>query len=197
MTNTRFWIMVASSILWVAGCGGVREPGVAQTAFTPVQGGIAQQEAREGSNVGNTAPDFCLENLSGKEITLRVEGEKQQVTMLVFWATWCGFCRRELPLVGKFFNEYSSRGVRVLSLNMDKRGTKVSSFTNRAGINFPVLLDKNWSTTKKYRVQRIPNVLVLDTSGIVCYNGHSTAEAKGILDKILEAQPEILNFLPR
>jgi peroxiredoxin len=185
--NLWLWIILATGILGIAGCRGVMGPGSAERTFAPMQKGIAEKGVTEGSAVGNVAPDFSLQNLSGKAVKLRGERDKQPVTMLIFWATWCGFCRRDLPSVGKFFNEYSRLGVRVLSISIDKGGTNVSSFVKAAGINFPVLLDKNSSIASKYRLRSIPNVLVIDSSGIVRYNGHSTADAKRTVDSILEA----------
>ena len=161
-----------------AGCSGGDSPESSGTTAPLAQASADGQGALIGSAVGNRAPDFSLKDVKGDTVTLRSDGEDQQVTMLVFWATWCPACRREIPEVNKFFSKYSGRGVRTISVNVDKDSSGVASFVEKSGIGYPVLLDGDSSVAASYNVRGIPNVLILDKSGIVRYNGHSVGTAE-------------------
>ncbi len=176
--NKKLLVITAGCLVLLAGCAGEDNPESAGPAAEPTHEIAGGQEVKTGSAVGNRAPDFSLQDLKGNTVKLRSDGENQPVTMLVFWATWCPACREEIPSVKKFSGEYSGRGVRTISINVDKGSKGVASFAEKAGINYPVLLDGDSSVATSYSVQGIPNVLVLDKSGIVRYNGHSIKTAE-------------------
>jgi peroxiredoxin len=171
--NKTLLVLAIGLVVAAAGCSGSTE-----TTAPPVSAPADGQEAVTGSAVGNLAPDFSLRDVKGNTVTLRSDGEDQQVTMLVFWATWCPACREEIPEVSKFFGKYSDRGVRTLSVNVDRGSSGVASFVEKADIDYPVLLDGDSSVAASYNVRGIPNVLILDKSGIVRYNGHSVGSAE-------------------
>ena len=170
----RLVLMTTTAFLF-AGCGG---------EVAPSDG----SKVVEGPAVGNRAPDFSLENLKGETVKFKVDKGEQLVTLLVFWATWCPSCRDEIPEVNKFLGEYSKRGVRVLSVSVDNGGSGVVGFAKNAGIKYTVLLDKDSSVARDYNVRGIPNVLVVDASGIVRYNGHRVADAEKVVEDLLEKE---------
>ena len=177
MNKTLLIILVGLAIA-AAGCSGSGSTESSGPAAPPAQASGDGQEAVTGSAVGNLAPNFSLRDVKGNTVTLRSDGEDQQVTMLVFWATWCPPCRKEIPEVKKFFSEYSGKGARTLSVNVDKGSNGVASFVEKEDIDYPVLLDGDSSVAASYNVRGIPNVLILDKSGIVRYNGHSVGSAE-------------------
>ena len=66
-------------------------------------------------------------------------------SLLVIWATWCGFCRQELPLVEELQQRLRDRDdVRVLTLNIDQQPQRVEPFLNAAGYTFPSLFAADW-----------------------------------------------------
>ncbi len=64
------------------------------------------------------APDFTLESRSGEN--LRLEDHRGEVVMLNFWASWCGPCRQEMPLMDELYSQYKDLGFTILAVNVDE-----------------------------------------------------------------------------
>lgn len=81
---------------------------------------------------GSEAPDFTLEKLDGSKVTL--SALKGQVVVLNFWATWCGYCRAEMPYLTRVAQEYAEKGVVLVAVSTDDRAGQrevVTNFVNR------------------------------------------------------------------
>ena len=59
--------------------------------------------------------------------------------VLNFWATWCGPCRQEIPILKRLYDEYKSKGVEIVGISVDQYPSKVKPFVEMAKINYPVL----------------------------------------------------------
>jgi thiol-disulfide isomerase/thioredoxin len=82
-------------------------------------------------------PDFSLEDLSGKSISISAWSGKSLV--INFWATWCAPCRREIPLLKTLANEWAGRNLMVVGIAVDQRD-KVQQFARQFQIDYPVLI---------------------------------------------------------
>lgn len=125
-----------------------------------------QSSANEvGLNVGNTAPDFTLETLSGEQATLSdYRGKK---VMLNFWATWCPPCRAEMPAMQNF---YTDNDVEVLAVNLIDTETDkqdVVDFVDSFGLTFSILLDEGNQVALNYAIRPIPTTYMIDTNGVI------------------------------
>ncbi|WP_002146326.1 redoxin domain-containing protein [Bacillus cereus] len=125
--------------------------------------------ARNGIEIGKSAPDFELTKLDGTNVKLSdLKGKK---VILNFWATWCGPCQQEMPDMEAFYKEHKEK-VEILAINYtpsEKGGgeEKVSNFAKEKGITFPILLDKNIDVTTAYKVITIPTSYFIDTKGVI------------------------------
>ena len=125
--------------------------------------------ARNGIEIGKSAPDFTLTKLDGTNVKLSdLKGKK---VILNFWATWCGPCQQEMPDMEAFYKEHKEN-VEILAINYtpsEKGGgeEKVSNFAKEKGITFPILLDKNIDVTTAYKVITIPTSYFIDTKGVI------------------------------
>jgi thiol-disulfide isomerase/thioredoxin len=112
---------------------------------------------------GSMAPDFTLEELGGKNVTL--SDMKGKVVLLEFWATWCPPCRASIPGIERLHEKYKDKGVVVLAVSMDDGGwDAVQSFVKEQGIKYTVLKG-NDDVAVKYQVRSIPMLLVVDKEG--------------------------------
>jgi thiol-disulfide isomerase/thioredoxin len=112
---------------------------------------------------GSMAPDFTLQELSGKSVTL--SDMKGKVVLLEFWATWCPPCRASIPGIERLHEKYKNKGVVVLAVSLDEGGWDgVQSFVKEHGIQYTVLKG-NDDVGAKYQVRSIPMLLVIDKEG--------------------------------
>src|SRR6202140_4973317 len=103
---------------------------------------------RSGASGGRTsvakssiAPDFTLESLDGKKVSL--SDMRGKAVLLNFWATWCGPCKIETPWLVELQNQYGPQGLQVIGVAMDDSGKDdIAKFAKEMGMNYPVLLGK-------------------------------------------------------
>jgi cytochrome c biogenesis protein CcmG/thiol:disulfide interchange protein DsbE len=115
-------------------------------------------------SVGNTAPGFELANLSGQSI--RLGDLRGRPVLINFWATWCGYCLQELPVIEKYYERYASELI-VLAVDVGDSLADVRSVVKKYGFTFPVLRDPNSIVFQQYRLDSFPVTFVLDTEGVV------------------------------
>ncbi|HEY3132748.1 MAG TPA: redoxin domain-containing protein [Acidobacteriota bacterium] len=125
-------------------------------------GGTDQTPIVKQPAAANEAVDFTLADLDGSEFQLR--RLRGKVVLLDFWASWCGPCRRELPVIEKLHREYRRNGLVVLGIN-DEQPEVARGFVNGNGYTFATLMDSRHETFRSYRVTAIPTVYFIDKRG--------------------------------
>src|SRR5207248_2318743 len=108
--------------------------------------------------LGKEAPDFALNGLDDKRITLA--DLKGSVIVLDFWATWCGPCVASMPHLDKLYKEKSPDGLKVYAIDLREDKSKVQKFIESKQLSLPVLLDAKGEIAKKYLVSGIPQTVV-------------------------------------
>lgn len=100
---------------------------------------------------GKRAPDFSLQSLDGSTITLSdYRGEK--AVILDFWASWCPNCRRDMPKLSGWYEQYKDR-VEVIGINLQEREGVAAKFIDSSGIKFPIVLDPRAEVARAYGIQ--------------------------------------------
>lgn len=130
-----------------------------------------QKALRNRVKEGMPAPDITFQNEKGK--TLHLDKLKGKITLIDFWASWCGPCRKEIPHVKKYYEEYKNKGVQFISVSIDAKkdawtkalkeeqmpwlqgwapnsGKEVLNTYQFNGIPFLILLDKKGNIYRKY-----------------------------------------------
>ncbi len=113
--------------------------------------------------VGRTAPDFTLEQLDGKALTLsKLRG---QVVVVNFWASWCTECHTEQPALNEAWQRFRDSGVVVLGVNFQDTPSDARDYVRTAGIAYPVVEDTDSRTALAYGLRGIPETFIVDKSG--------------------------------
>lgn len=90
---------------------------------------------------GTPAPDFTLETLDGKSVSL--SSLRGKAVVVNFWATWCGPCKIETPWLVEMQNQYGAQGLQIVGVAMDDSGKdEIARFAKNMGMNYPVALGK-------------------------------------------------------
>ncbi len=141
--------------LLVIGCSVVPEPPDGESPTAPV----------EGTQVGNLAPNFQLQNLDGQTVSLSdLRGEP---VLINFWATWCPPCRSEMPYIQEIYNEWSDKKLVVLAINIGESSSTVENFMQSYNLSFTVLLDTKQDVAQRYNITGIPTTFFIDKDGII------------------------------
>ncbi|MGH9688738.1 MAG: TlpA family protein disulfide reductase [Candidatus Acidiferrales bacterium] len=119
--------------------------------------------------VNKQAPTFSLPSLSGNQVSLAdYRGKKVVVS---FWASWCGPCRREMPMLRSFYEQYhqADSNFQFLAVSLDDNRTDPAKYAAEENLPFPVLLDLTQQVGQEYGADAIPTLYVINEEGKVVY----------------------------
>ena len=133
---------------------------------------------------GQPAPDFALKSSTGEN--LRLSEYRGDVVMINFWATWCGPCRQEMPLLDELYTRYERVGFNLLGVNIDDDSNRAMNMIRELGVNFPVLFDARKEVSKLYDVDAMPVTVLVDREGRVRYvhQGYKPGYEEKYLDQV-------------
>jgi thiol-disulfide isomerase/thioredoxin len=128
-------------------------------------------------------PDLDLEGRDGGGI--RVSQLRGNVLLVNFWATWCGPCRAELPLLQDLYNKYSDRNFTVLAVNVDTDRDRVAPFLKTYGLSIPIYY-ANPNDASALTWQGIPTSFIVTPDGKLekAYVGFSPNIEKEWMERI-------------
>ncbi len=133
---------------------------------------------------GQVAPDFALKSSTGEN--LRLSEYRGDVVMINFWATWCGPCRQEMPLLDELYTRYARVGFSLLGVNIDDDSRRAMQMVEELGVSFPVLFDSRKEVSKLYEVEAMPVTVLVDREGNVrhVHHGYKPGYEDKYLDQI-------------
>jgi len=113
------------------------------------------------------APDFTLKSLDGSN--LRLEEYRGQVVLINFWASWCGPCRQEMPVLDRLHHRYEDTGFAVLGINVEGDSGSAREIVDKTNVTFPILLDDEQKVSELYSLEAMPSTVVVDRDGVIRY----------------------------
>ena len=111
------------------------------------------------------APDFTLKARDGSN--LRLAEQQGSIVVLNFWASWCGPCRQEMPVLDELAKKYADLGVQVVGVNVETETDGVQNYLSEVPVSFPILLDLENIASKAYDVKAMPTTVIIDKDGRV------------------------------
>ena len=117
--------------------------------------------------LSEAAPDFTLKTLGGPN--LRLEEYRGQVVLINFWASWCGPCRQEMPILDRLHQRYEDTGFAVLGVNVEGEAAPAQKIVDKTNVTFPVLIDEGQAVSELYELEAMPSTVVVDRDGVVRY----------------------------
>jgi len=128
---------------------------------------FAAGQIQAASTAAGPAPDFTLKSNSGKNIKL--SELRGQVVMINFWASWCGPCRQEMPLLDQLYQRYQPMGFTLLGVNVEEDSGAADKILKEIPVSFPVLYDNKSKVSESYQVQAMPSTFLIDRDGKLRY----------------------------
>lgn len=114
---------------------------------------------------GKKAPSFTLKALDGRKVSLA--DYKGRAVLINFWATWCAPCKLEMPWFVDLHKQYAGQGFEILGISEDdaKDRPQIGTFTQKIGVNYPILVD-DYAASKAYGgVEFLPTTYYVGRSG--------------------------------
>lgn len=122
---------------------------------------VAQAQVKEGQAV----PVFETRLLDGK--TLGAEALKGKAVLVVFWATWCPACQKELPELQKLYEKHRAKGFEILALSVDADAFTVEEFWKDHEYGFPVAMRAAAHGQVFGPVKGTPTLYLIDRTGVL------------------------------
>ncbi len=145
---------------------------------------IGAPEREMPDHTGEPAKDFSLAGLDGRKVTL--SKLKGKVVILDFWATWCGPCRRWMPIVEKVAKDLAPKGVLVYAINERETKDQVRQYLAKTGVKVPVLFDDEGAVGTAYGAVSIPLTVIVGRDGKIVktmVGVHGEADLRAALEE--------------
>jgi peroxiredoxin len=137
-------------------------------SFGPKPPAVEKPPAAAKAAFVEKAPDFVLRDLNGRKFRLSNSRGKQPV-LIIFSATWCTFCREEIPHFKSIHAAYAKQGLEIVNIDIQESKEKVAKFTAKYGLPYRVLLDEDGVVGGIYDIRGVPSMVLVDPNGnILC-----------------------------
>ena len=135
------------------------------------------------------APDFTLPAPDGRKISLK--NFRGKVVFLNFWATWCEFCREELPAMDRLYREFKDQGFEILAVNIKDKREDALAFIRKNKLSYPIAMDPEGEIGLLYGAFGTPTVYLIDRNGAVLARmwgpaGWYSPAARGLIKSLVE-----------
>jgi cytochrome c biogenesis protein CcmG/thiol:disulfide interchange protein DsbE len=115
--------------------------------------------------IGGPAPVFSLRRLNGTG-TLRLESLRGKAVVINFWASWCGPCKSEAPVLEQLWRHYRNKGVVFIGIDSNDAASDARRFLAAHRITYPVVSDRNGIVAaNSYGVGDLPVTYFVDRRG--------------------------------
>jgi thiol-disulfide isomerase/thioredoxin len=123
---------------------------------------------------GATIQDFTQKTPDGTEISLMDEVKKHKITVIDFWASWCGPCRQEMPFMMQMYDKHQAKGLGIIGISLDNDLNAWVKGTEALGFTWPQMSDlKGWENeiAQHFQVTSIPHTIIVDQKGTILRRG--------------------------
>ena len=151
--------------------GGLRNAGLTVVLAIVLATMLAYSNAANAAMEGDRAPDWSLVSISGKNVAFpQAAGGKPSI--ILFWATWCPYCKALMPYLEEIRKQYESQQVQVFAINIKEDGDPVA-FAADNEYDFVYLLNGD-AIAERYTARYTPGLFVVDADGRIVYRRKST-----------------------
>jgi thiol-disulfide isomerase/thioredoxin len=118
--------------------------------------------------VGTSAPSFNVSYVNDLSKSASLQSINGKVTLIDFWATWCGPCKQEIPELQKIYDDYHGKGLEAILISQEDQ-MKISSFASINNLTLPFYMDGDTSADRAFNVTGLPTTYVIGKDGKIVY----------------------------
>lgn len=133
--------------------------------------------------------DFTMTDISGKEQSVAAEAARHKLTVIDFWASWCGPCRGEMPTLVHLYNMYSESGLGIIGVSLDEDAEAWKDAVKQMKMSWMQLSDlQGWdnAAARKYEIESIPYTVIVDSKSNVIAAGLRGDDLAKLIEEKLE-----------
>ncbi|MCB1936929.1 MAG: TlpA family protein disulfide reductase [Nitrosomonas sp.] len=143
--------------------------------------------------VDRPAPECELTTLNGVSVE-NIQALKGKVVYVDFWASWCSPCVQSFPFMNQLQQDYGSRGLQVMGVNLDEKVADAEKFLSEYAADFSIVADPTRQCAKDFDVIAMPSSYLVDRAGVVRFihrgfRPGETKELRLIVEQLLDYHP--------
>ena len=128
---------------------------------------VASGVLAAGPLAGSPAPDFALRSMG--DANVRLSEHLGEVVLINFWATWCGPCRQEMPILDGLYGKYQRAGLVMLGINVDEDRDDAMEMAQTLRVTYPILFDERKDVSRAFQIDTMPLTILIDREGVIRY----------------------------
>jgi len=151
--------------------------------------GLLAANPGQAFQIGMQAPDFELSSFEDGQLHLKRLLEEDKPLLLVFWTTWCPYCKKEMTAINELYKASDSRNMTIVGVNAgwNDSVSRAKAFQDRYDIRFPLAFDHQNRVSKDYMIRGVPSLVLVDGQGTIAYRGHVlNSELEDLIAKLLD-----------
>jgi len=135
--------------------------------------------------VGAASPKFNEVTIDDREVS--VPGYlSTHVTVIDFWASWCGTCQDTMPALDALYRDHRADGLVVVGVSVDEDASLAARGAQMMGTSFPIVFDEGQRLASTFRVNQVPTTFVVDRAGKVRWVGRDPAGIRSAVTALLD-----------
>ena len=148
-----------------------------------IKGNVEKMKA---TAVGQKFTDFEMETPDGKPVKLSDYVGKGKVVLIDFWASWCGWCRAEFPVLKEVYAKYKDQNFELLGIAVNDDREKTLKAMKEDGVTWPQILNTGKVAMEAYGIAGIPEIILFAPDGKILARGLRGDELKAKVVEVME-----------
>ena len=162
-------VLAFAALLAFSACKNGPQNNAAPQDGTSVAAGRQAADA-DSANSDGFVISFTMADINGRQVSVADEFAKHEITIIDFWASWCGPCRQEMPNLVSLYGKYKDKGLGIVGVSLDEDGGQWTEAVSSMNMTWTQLSDlQGWhnSAAQMYGIQAIPFTIIVDKNGKV------------------------------
>ena len=137
---------------------------------------------------GSKMPAFSQPSPDGSTINIMDEVSKNKVTIIDFWASWCGPCRQEMPFMVELYKQLHDKGLGIVGVSLDNNEADWTTAIKQLQLPWPQMSDlEGWdnAAAKQFDITSIPHTIVVDQKGTILRRGLRGEQLREFVESLL------------